>query len=507
MSWRMCCWGVGIALLVSSCATPPEQDGLSQQKNRALAELAKLDPGNNSGQQNATITHSPELYVPAAGIHAEHVPVWFSKPVVVNASGVGFHELLADVFASETVSLGFSQPELRDHPLHLQFSGSLGELLQRLADHTGWHFTHNDHRVHWSRWRTAEFDVAFIAGATKFFMGNREMTQKNQQQSSAQSATGALAAAGAAGSEQYSNFSNTELSVWDDLERALRLLLSEQGVLSMNQSSTSVLVKDKPHHVVQIEHYLRQQNERLTRQVAIEVQIIEVSFRDEEQLAVDWQALARTAGGNAVLGLGSSAFGGLGEELGGQLFWQRKTGRTAGSELFIEALQEQGLVQISNQPRLLSLNNQIAKIALQDNATYLASAGTTSTVNVGVTTTLQPGLVSTGFELYVLPSIRDGEVILQLSTELSDLLRIDEVRSGEQLIQTPHTNRKQFFMQAVVGDGQTLLLSGLRNERQQRTEQQSWLSFLLGGKQQQQQQQSETLVLLTPTIIAREAGS
>ncbi|WP_377159619.1 hypothetical protein [Pseudidiomarina halophila] len=248
---------------------------------------------------------------------------------------------------------------------------------------------------------------------------------------------------------------------------------------------------------------MRQQNERLTRQVAIEVQIIEVSFSDDDQLAVDWQALAQTAGGNAVLGLGSGALGELSGELGGQLFWQRQSGRTAGSELFIEALQQQGLVRINNQPRLLSLNNQVAKIALQDNATYLAAASTTSTVNVGATTNLQPGLVTTGFELYVLPSIRDNEVILQLSTELSDLLRIDEVRSGEQLIQTPHTNRKQFFMQAVVGDGQTLLLSGLRNDRQQLTEQKSWLSFLLGGKQLQQQQQSETLVLLTPTIVSR----
>ncbi|MGQ4276301.1 hypothetical protein ACQ5ES_04555 [Pseudidiomarina sp. E22-M8] len=499
MKLRVCGWLLFSVVVTSSCSVTPAGQKLQQQKARALAELAALNPQQKISVTDATITRTQELYVPLQAQDTRLLPVWYSTPVTIDASGVPFADLLTDVLENESVSLWFSQPELKAFPLQLSFTGTLGELLQRLADHTGWYYEFAANRISWSRWRTAEFDVAFIAGASEFFMGNKELKQGNQQQHQSQGST----TAAVVGSDQFSNFSNVGASVWQDLQRALALLLSEHGVMSINQSSTSVLVKDYPHHVIQVEDYLRQQNERLTRQVAIEVQIIEVSFSDDDQLAVDWQALAQTAGGNAILGLGSGALGKLGGELGGQLFWQRENGRAAGSELFIEALQQQGLVRINNQPRLLSLNNQVAKIALQDNATYLAAAGTTNTVNVGATTNLQPGLVTTGFELYVLPSIRENEVILQLSTELSDLLRIDEVRSGDQLIQTPHTNRKQFFMQAVVGDGQTLLLSGLRNDRQQLTEQKSWLSFLLGGKQLQQQHQSETLVLLTPTIINR----
>lgn len=495
--WR----GVGsltLTILLLSCSAAPEPQQLAQRQARALAELAQLAAPATTDSIAGTVRRTEQLYVPQSDDIAADLPAWYSKPVNINAKGVALEDLLADVFADLQLSITYSDTELRQQPVQLNFAGARGVVLQRLAAQFDWYLEMTEHSIRWSRWRTAEFDVAFIAGASDFFMGNKERRQQQANQGTAQPR-----AAMQESSDQFSNFSHANLSVWDDLQRALGLLLSEQGVLSINQSSTSVLVKDRPRHVAQIEVYLSQQNERLTRQVAIEVRIVEVSFSDEDQLAIDWQALAQSAGGNAVVGLASGPLNDLGEALGGQLFWQRQSGRAAGSEVFIEALQQQGLVTINNQPRLLGLNNQIAKIALQDNATYLAAASTTNTLNVGATTNLEPGIVTTGFELYVLPSIREDEVILQLSTELSDLLRIDEVRSGEQLIQTPHTNRKQFFMQAVVGDGQTLLLSGLRNEREQLTEQQSWLSFLLGGKQQQQRHHSETLVLLTPTIVRR----
>ncbi|RUO61935.1 hypothetical protein [Pseudidiomarina insulisalsae] len=484
------------AVIISACAQAPGTD-LAPRHERALAELAQLQ--RQPVVTDNTVQHSEQFYVPQLDLAVAAEPDWYSARAKISAQEMPVGRLLTTVFSDSAVATVFAEQELAELPVTLEFDGLRGELIKRLQALTGWHLQYDARQISWSRWQTAEFDVAFIAGATEFFMGNRDSERERQQQQN-----GMLQAPAQRSSEQYSNFRNEHLSVWDDLRRTLALLLSPAGQLSLNQSSTSVVVRDTPYHVSAVADYLQQQNERLTRQVAIEVQIIEVSFTDDDQLGIDWQALLQSAGGNAVLGLGSGGLGRLSEELAGQLMWRRTQGRSAGSELFIEALQQQGLVRINNQPRVLSLNNQIAKIALQDNATYLASAGTTSTVNVGATTTLQPGVVTTGFELYLLPSIRDGEVMLQLSTELSDLQRIDEVRSGEQLIQTPHTNRKQFFMQAVVGDGQTLLLSGLRNEREQWQEQQSWISFLFGGQQRQQQQRSETLVLLTPTIIRRE---
>lgn len=489
-------WVTFIIFALTGCQAPPTQQ-LQHHQSRALAELAKLQSPLTADEK--TVQFAEELYVPQLDSSLATEPDWYSEEVNVSAQGMRLESLLHSVFPGYEVQIAYASSELAQQQISLEFSGLRGDLLKALANQLNWYVDYDQRQVRWSRWQTVEFDVAFIAGASEYFMGNKDAS--TQQQRNAQAAAGLSEQRS---SDQYSNFRNERLSVWEDLERTLGLLLSEQGRASLNQSSTSVVVRDTPYHVQAVADYLRQQNERLTRQVAIEVQIIEVSFSDEQQFGIDWQALRESTGGSAVLGLGSAGLGELSEVIGSQFFWQKQTGQMAGSELFIQALEQQGLVRINNQPRVVSLNNQIAKIALQDNATYLASAGTTSTVNVGATTTLQPGVVTTGFELYLLPSIREGEVILQLSTELSDLQRIDEVRSGEQLIQTPHTNRKQFFMQAAVADGQTLLLSGLRNERSQLQQQQSWLSLLLGGQELHQQSHSETLVLLTPTIVTRD---
>lgn len=489
---------------LGACSSSPEP--LAVHSDAAFAALQQhwLTTSTNAAKTTTTsmdaaqrVAYSDELYVPELDPIHHQQPSWHSRPVELAVEQLPLTAVMQQTLAAHQVRVRYLDSELAQYPVKIAYQGDLGGLLQQLQAQYGWHVQITEQQISWSKLRIAEFDVAFIAGNTNFFMGNSDSKQNARSGGTDGQGSGLNESMR---SEQYLNFSSKELSVWDDLERAISLLLSEQGRLSMNQSSSSVLVRDLPERVAAIEHYLQQQNERLTRQVAIEVQIIEVTFTDQKQFGIDWQALLRTAGGEGVLGLSSQFLGGAGT-IAGQLNWQQLSGKAQGSQLFLQALAEQGLVKTSNQPRLLSLNNQIAKIVMEDNATYLAAAGSTATANVGTSEMLQPGVVTTGFELFVLPSIRAGEVILQLSTELSDLQRIDEVKSGDQLIQTPHTTRKKFFMKALVTDGETLLLSGLRNDREQTTEQQSWWSMALGGSDQAQQRRSETLVLLTPRII------
>lgn len=483
---------VGCCLFVAACGSTKTTD-LHQQHAAAQARLASLQ----APQQKATgLTFADDYYIPPLTQAEAQLPAWAAQPVSVAAQGLAAGVLLSRLLEQHQVALHFAHDDLAQQAVFLKFDGTLAALLKRLANRFRWHLEWQAEQILIHEFEVAEFDVAFIAGDTSYFMGNKEQ----QQQGAASRGNSAPANAVNSRSEQFLNFSSDDLSVWKDLERALSLLLSERGQVTINQSSSSVLVRDYPNHVAQVRHYLTQQNERLTRQVAIDVQILEVTFNDDQQFAIDWDAIVKTAGGEGVLGFTSAPLSGL---AGGRLVWEQQQGRAQGSQLLIDALEQQGLVQTSNHPRVVSLNNQIAKIVLEDNATYLAAAGSAATANVGRADILQPGVVTTGFELYLLPSIQNQEVILQLSTELSDLERIDEVVSGSQMIQTPHTNRKKFFMKALVENGQTLLMSGLKNERKHTQQQQSWLSLMLGGRSLQQTRRSETLVLLTPHIIER----
>ncbi|WP_404408325.1 hypothetical protein LG272_10155 [Pseudidiomarina marina] len=482
-----------LCLVINGCSIVQESD-LQQQHQSASERFTNLQELDKKPHR---VNFKKQLYVPPLQKNTADLPAWSAQPITISAQGLTVGTLLTQALEPHGVVPYFDNEKLSQQQIHMQFSGSLAELLQRVASRYRWHLEWRDELLLVHEFEVAEFDVAFIAGDTSYFLGSRDQQQQGQSATSEFTQANVVSSK----SEQYLNFSSDKLSVWMDLEHALRMLLSEQGRLTVNQSSTSVLVRDYPHHVSQVRNYLKQQNERLTRQVAIDVQIIEVTFNDAQQFAIDWDAIVRTAGGEGVLGFASAQLSTLS---GGQVVWQQQQGKAAGSQLLIDALQQQGLVQISNHPRVVSLNNQIARIVLEDNATYLAAAGSAATANVGRADVLQPGVVTTGFELYLLPSIRANEVILQLSTELSDLERIDEVRSGTQMIQTPHTNRKKFFMKALVAHDQTLLMSGLKNERHSTLQQNSWWSTLLGGRDEQQRRHSETLVLLTPHIISRE---
>ncbi|HLV47824.1 MAG TPA: hypothetical protein VKY35_02040 [Aliidiomarina sp.] len=484
-------------LLLVACESTTEYDLV-----KSSAEQRLVDARN--GQTKATelrhVVRSQGYFVPPLNLPNSEGPAWMQLPVHFAFDEYPLGRALKDLLAGEGIStrlLDDIDPEI---PISLRLEGTLGEALARIALITGLAFTAEEGLVVWRQYEIAEFDVAFLAGVTNFFLGEDGMsvaqTTPNQ---------GQIAMTGSSvndDSTQYLNFTSQELSVWEDLTQALSMLLSNQGTIAINQSSTSVLVRDLPQHVQLVREYLLQQNERLTRQVAVDIQVIDVVFNDQDQRGIDWELIGESVSGSSVLNLFSAASSvALGEQSSG-LKLNRQTGRLSGSEVIIAALREQGVVEVSNHPRMVTLNNQISKVVLEENVTYLASAGSSSTANVGSSDLLIPGVVRTGFELYLLPKIANEQILLQLSTSLSDLLGIDQISSGDKTIQTPQTTRKKFFMKAIVGNQETLLISGLQNTRRQWQAQQGLLPWLFGGQRKMQHQHTETIVLLTPRILS-----
>lgn len=491
------------AMLASSCASYDSQTSTAKfpgsynaAKSSAETRLAQAHATPAPISQPVRIVREQGYFVPPLALPESAGPGWFNINLEFAFHNYPLRQALHDITAALGVSVRLLDQIDENWPISLEHRGSIGEAIEQISLMTGLSFVAEERLITWRQYEMAEFDVAFLAGATNFFLGaDASSTNAGGQQGGNQQLV--FSSGLNDESSQYLNFASSALSVWDDLEKALSLLLSEHGEVAVNQSSTSVLVRDLPQHVKQIREYLMQQNERLTRQVAIDVQVIEVMFNDSQQAGIDWDLVYQVASGSGVVNMLTGASGVASSGIG----YQRQVGPMSGSTALLNALSQQGVVEVSSHPRLVTLNNQISKIILEDNVTYLASAGTSSTANVGSSELLIPGVVKTGFELYVLPKVANGQVLLQLSTALSDLKGIDEVRSGEMLIQTPQTSRKKFFMKAIVADKETLLISGLENSRQQWGQRRNFGSWLLGGQRENQRQHSETIILLTPKIL------
>lgn len=492
MRWA---WATLACLVLTACAQQGIQDVARKDIMQQIADQRGLySLPRPAAEEQGIVAYSSELYVPPLLIQ-ENQPSWVAFTIELHFEDYPLSRAIQDVMGPLGISIRWFDQIDQQQLVSLSHRGSVGEFLRKMSDHTGLFYQLGSNYVAWQKYETAEFDIAFLAGATSYFLGgdNRSNTSQNS--------TGNVFSAMPPSfqSSQYLNFSSTDLSVWQDVQNALTMLLSDEGTWSLNQSSTSVLIRDVPFHVELVRNYLQQLNYRLTRQVAIEVQVVDVVLNDSHQSGIDWELVYQLTRGGGVINFSTQTAAGA--QLGSTLSHQRLSGPMAGSELLLSAISQQGTVSVTKHPRLVTLNNQIAQIQLEENVTYLASAGTTSTANVGTTDVLIPGMVSTGFELFILPNIIESEVLLQLSTTLSDLNGIEQIRSGESLIQTPNTSQKKFFMKAMVGNQETLLISGLQNTKSDISERQGPLHRVFGGRQERQRQQTETLILLTPVIL------
>jgi len=169
-----------------------------------------------------------------------------------------------------------------------------------------------------------------------------------------------------------------------------------------------------------------------------------------------------------------------------------------------------GHVSIATEPRLVTLNNQIAEIGINQLQGYLESIAVTTQGVTGTTTTaLTPGIVKTGFSLYILPKIKGKKVYLQISSDLSSLRNIQvftaerqDLANGKQgtvsQIELPTVNEKIFNQRSVVESGDTLVIAGFR---QVRNETANTRTFGIPSSQGAKKTNLETIVLITPTIL------
>jgi type IVB pilus formation R64 PilN family outer membrane protein len=155
-----------------------------------------------------------------------------------------------------------------------------------------------------------------------------------------------------------------------------------------------------------------------------------------------------------------------------------------------------------------TLNHQPVPVQVARQTSYLKSSQTTISANVGSTTSLTPGIVTSGFTMMVLPNVMDnGTVMLQFSTDISTLRRINIVSStsgpnGSQ-IQTPEIDTRNFLQRVAMKSGQTLVVSGFEQMDDGLDKQGVGTpsNFLLGGGVATHANKDIIVILVTPIAM------
>ncbi|WP_353980874.1 PilN family type IVB pilus formation outer membrane protein [Salinicola endophyticus] len=279
------------------------------------------------------------------------------------------------------------------------------------------------------------------------------------------------------------------------------------GRMSMSTSTGSVTVKDVPAVIDQVSRYVERLNKLLTQQVVINAKVINVRLSRSDALGIDWGAVYQSAAKSLGIKLGASgnaAINGASQLTFNVLDTSNST--LAGTRAILSALSKQGAVSVSASPSATTTNLQPVPIQVARQTAYLQSSSTTATTDVGLTSELTPGTVTTGLNMnvlpYVLPESGSNEILLQFNISLSSLIALRTVSSGDQSIQVPEIDSRSFSQRVRIRSGETLVLTGFdqTSDSADRSGVGNPNNILLGGQRSAEHQRDVVVILLTPVL-------
>jgi MSHA type pilus biogenesis protein MshL len=282
---------------------------------------------------------------------------------------------------------------------------------------------------------------------------------------------------------------DNQIDFWKEITEEMGFMLTPDGkkAMAINKTAGIIQVTDRPSALKRVENYLKGVDTSIHRQVEIEAKLYDVTLNDQFQFGIDWVHVAEAYGGG--LGFGSatlpvatggakllnSSLGGLNRNFnnptdpGGNLFTMVFT--NFNTTAAINALKQQGSVEVISKPRLRTLNNQTALIKVGEEVPFFNSTtsflpGTTA----NTTTTVQENQITSitiGTILSITPQISsDDWVALDISPVLTSLKDVVTQQgsggAGSGGVTTaPDLDTKQASTIVRVRDGTTVVMGGL----------------------------------------------
>ncbi len=371
--------------------------------------------------------------------------------------------------------------------LRIQYNGTVKGLLDLLATKFGcaWDYT-PERGISFSADNIRTFTLLAAPGKVSF-------SNKITNESGGQSGTGAASSQASFGQTAQSNSTELTFDVWKDVETEVKSLLSASGSVTINQAAGTITVKDNPQTLQQVERYIDALNDKLGRQIALSIKVWSLEIEDSSDIGVNLQMFFENPDIKVFAGASPLQFLGAGGELSAAIV----DGKLKGSTALLKGLRSVGkATQVTSGGGVVMSNQPVPVQAIKREA-YLASSSRSQS-DIGDTTALQPGEVTTGFAMTVIPHILEGRrVVLQYTVNLSNLDDLTEFKSGESTIQLPKVSTRSFSQRMTLKMGQTLVLAGFEQERDGNATQGGIFGF---GKSRQYK---KSMIIIT---ISTESG-
>lgn len=351
------------------------------------------------------------------------------------------------------------------YTMYINYDGPLSGLLDVAANKSNAWWKIVDGRASFYREETKTFFLPLLA---RKYTGDSSISSNTSSAASSGSTTTTTGATNTGGANSISNY---VVDFWADLDKTAKIVAAG-GQVSTNPSAGSITVTGTPAQVRHVEDWSRSLRDQLSQQVAINIHVYSVKVTNEDNYSLNPSVIFQSASG--VLGYslkgpqspavisGKTPF-----DLGVSILSNSVSGKTSeysGSQLAFKALSTLGQVVEHINQTVVTLNGQPAPIQMANQTGYLKSSSTTQTANVGTTTTLEPGTITTGFTAMLFPRIVNGKIILGVTMTNSTNNGFTNISSGGATIQNPNVDSNTFQQSVSLTPGDALLLTGLQRD-------------------------------------------
>ncbi|KJU87015.1 secreted protein containing Type II and III secretion system domain protein [Candidatus Magnetobacterium bavaricum] len=287
--------------------------------------------------------------------------------------------------------------------------------------------------------------------------------------------------------------------------------MSNRGKTYKNDVENIIIVEDAEPFLKSIKRFV-QAMDKPKQQVLIEAKIVEINSNIQDSFGINWGFFSKSFDKTGAIGVGQGA-GVTGQtylsdmpsavfDLGrGVALGFIDAKRTLGLDLRLQAMENSSNGKVLTSPRLLTVNNEQAKITQGQQIPYPV---------------MNPqGVVSAAFKpvsvsITITPKITPGKLV-NLSVDITKEDLIDFVSIGGS--QTPRTAMLTETTKVVVKDGETLVLGGMFKQNiLQAEEGMTGLKDIpilgwLFKTDSRTNTESEYLIFITPRIVQREYGN
>ncbi|MCH7505605.1 secretin and TonB N-terminal domain-containing protein [PVC group bacterium] len=247
-------------------------------------------------------------------------------------------------------------------------------------------------------------------------------------------------------------------------------MLSSQGQVSADDRSNKLIVTDIPSTLRELDKVIRELDSP-TRQVMIEAKMIETTLDKDENLGIDWTIRAAVSGAarpvtypfwseGAPRGHSSSTF--MPDPFPAAIDSLFTFGTLDFSEMraVLDILKRRGDTKILSNPRILTLDNQMASIHVGQTIPFPTYERNDTTGEFEITGFEDS--TDLGITLEVTPHItNDGFVILDLHPSIKDILAF----TGPVDFQRPITSNREARTRVKIRDGETVVIGGLLKDQ------------------------------------------